>query len=105
MAKKKDSLSAAMEAGDLLAEAERRYRIIAELLDPARPLGEGERGLTGTEVKALSIEADRLMHKIVALRAEKAVDAAKADAGHEGVQSQQYGKVVALDADRFRRSS
>lgn len=98
-------LISAMEAGDVLAEAERRYEIIAEMMDPRRELGENERPLTGTEVKALSIEADRLMHKIVGLRAEKAADDAKKSADDQSVAGPQFGKVVALDADRFRRSS
>jgi len=98
-------LISAMEAGDVLAEAERRYEIIAEMMDPRRELGENERPLTGTEVKALSIEADRLMHKIVGLRAEKVADAAKRSTDGQPANGPQFGKVVALDADRFRRSS
>lgn len=99
-------LVSAMEAGDVLAEAERRYEIIAEMMDPRRELGENERPLTGTEVKALSIEADRLMHKIVGLRAEKAADAKKVEAAEAApVDQAQLGKVVAFNADRFRRSS
>lgn len=93
-------LTDAMEAGDLLVEAERRYRIVADFMDPDRVRADNERPLTGTEVKALSIEADRLMHKIVALRAEKAADAKKADPAEA-----MTGKVVAFDANRFRRSS
>ena len=103
MAEETHDLISAMQAGDVLAEAERRYEIIADLMDPRRELGKNERPLTGTEVKALSIEADRLMHKIVALRAEKkAADAGKADSGDA---KSKLGKVVAFDADRFRRSS
>lgn len=100
-------LVSAMEAGDLLAEAERRYEIIAEMMDPRRELREDERPLTGTEVKALSIEADRLMHKIVALRAERAADAKTAEQSAAGSaeNADKLGKVVAFDADRFRRSS
>ena len=92
----------AMEAGDVLAEAERRYLIIAEMMDPRRELREDERPLTGTEVKALSIEADRLMHKIVTLRVER-VAAAEKEAAAASDESQ-HGKVVAFNADRFRRS-
>lgn len=102
MATYDESLVAAMEAGDVLVEAERRYKIIANVMDPARELAENERPLTGTEIKALSIEADRLMHKIVALRAEKAADAKKA--GGEGSADPEFGKVVPFDADRFRKS-
>ena len=94
-----NDLILAMEAGDVLAEAERRYTIIAQMMDPTRDLRENERGLTGTEVKALSIEADRLMHKIVALRAEREADAKKVD------PDEALGKVVAFDANRYRRTS
>ena len=96
-------LISAMEAGDVLAEAMRRYEIIAALMDPKRELREGERPLTGTEVKALSIEADRLMHKIVSLRAEKAADDRKKSGTAPGDDS--LGKVVAFDAGRYRKSS
>lgn len=102
-----NDLTSAMQAGDVLAEAERRYEIIAEMLDPRREMREGERFLTGTEVKALSIEADRLMLKIVALRAEKAVAAKAADeaADEAGTgDAAKLGKVVAFDAGRFRKS-
>ena len=100
-------LVSAMQAGDVLAEAERRYEIIAEMLDPRRELREDERPITGTEVKALSIEADRLMHKIVSLRAEKVADAKKAAAGGEesaAKDAEKLGKVVEFDAGRFRKS-
>jgi hypothetical protein len=98
-------LTSAMQAGDVLAEAERRYEIIAHMLDPQRELRESERGLTGTEVKALSIEADRLMLKIVALRAEKAAEAKAADDAENATgDANKYGKVVAFNADRFRKS-
>lgn len=99
------SLMAAMVAGDLLAEAERRYQIVADMMDPGRELREYERSATGTEIKALSIEADRLIHKIVSLRAEKSaaagVLAAQADPSGDG---EKLGKVVAFDATRFRKS-
>jgi len=90
----------AMEAGDVLTEAERRYRIIASMMDPQRPRAEGERPPTGTEIKALSIEADRLMHKIVTLRAER-----EADAENAASPIAELGKVVAFDAARFRLAS
>ena len=96
------SLEDAMRSGDVLAEAERRYAIIARLLDPDAPLPEGARGLTGTEVKALSLEADRLIHKIVSLRAEKDADAAKKSGGKKSDPA--LGKVVTFDADRYRKS-
>lgn len=99
-----NTLTTAMQAGDVLAEAERRYEIIAAMLDPRRDLREGERGLTGTEVKALSIEADRLMHKIVALRAEKEAAAKVATESAETGDADKLGKVVAFNADRFRKS-
>lgn len=97
-----DSLVSAMEAGDVLAEAERRYVIIAGMMDPRRELSENERPLTGTEMKALSIEADRLMHKIVALRAEKVADEEKQSGGV--AEGHEFGKVVPFDAGRYRKS-
>ena len=101
-------LTSAMQAGDVLAEAERRYEIVANMLDPQRELRENERGLTGTEVKALSLEADRLMLKIVALRAEKEATAkAAAEAADDEAtngDAAKLGKVVAFNADRFRKS-
>lgn len=91
------SLTEAMESGDVLAEAERRYRLIASMMEGEPP--EGGRGLTGTEMKALSIEADRLIDKIVALRAEQKSDSAKRRADDDRI-----GKVVQFDASRFRKS-
>lgn len=102
--KDRSGLVAAMESGDALAEAERRYEIIAQMLDPSRKLAESERPLTGTEVKALSLEADRLMDKILALRAEKAADRATDKAASASADADKLGKVVALDANRFRKS-
>jgi hypothetical protein len=98
-------LISAMEAGDVLAEAERRYEIIAEMLDPRRELREDERPITGTEVKALSIEADRLIHKIVSLRAERAAAAGGDGAGKKKTKKDdRLGKVVEFDAGRFSKS-
>ena len=104
MAEVCNELVAAMKSGDVLVEAERRYTIIAQLMDPSRELREGERGLTGTEVKALSIEADRLMHKIVALRAERKADAAKVGNDDAVGDESKFGKVVQFDAGRFRKN-
>lgn len=67
----KDAMIAAMLAGDLLAEAELRYKVIAAVLEPSRRPDENARRLNGREVKALSLEADRLMQKIAFLRAER----------------------------------
>lgn len=103
MSKDTSDLMEAMLAGDLLAEAERRYEIIAGFLDPMRELSERERPPTGTEIKALSIEADRLIHKIIALRAEKAATKRVAEKQVTG-DGDKYGKVVAFDVDRFRKS-
>ena len=105
MSEETRDLASAMAAGDLLAEAERRYEIIAAMLDPRREPREGERGLTGTEVKALSIEADRLMHKIVNLRAERKAAASIVAEKVGDDEADKLGKVVAFDADRFRKSS
>src|SRR5690606_35868760 len=96
-------LVSAMVAGDVLAEAERRYEIIAGMMDPCRELGENGRPLTGTEMQALSIEADRLMHKIVALRAEKAADDKKSQSAAVA-EGPEFGKVVPFDVDRYRKS-
>jgi hypothetical protein len=90
-------LVSAMEAGDVLAEAERRYEIVAEMLDPRRELAENERPITGTEVKALSIEADRLMEKIVRLRNAKKSDEKLAEAQSNVVS-------MKFDANRFAKS-
>lgn len=90
-------LISAMQAGDVLAEAERRYEIIAEMLDPRRELAEGERAITGTEVKALSIEADRLIEKIVRLRNAQKSDEALTEAQANVVS-------MKFDANRFRKS-
>lgn len=103
MSENPNGLTAAMLAGDVLAEAERRYEIVANMLDPRRELRENERGPTGTEIKALSIEADRLMLKIVALRAEKAA-AAEATEEVAAGDVDKLGKVVEFDAGRFRKS-
>lgn len=81
-------LLSAMKAGDVLAEAERRYELIA---------GAIEAGVPGTELKALSIEADKLIEKIGRLRAER-----EADAGREAAA--ESGRVVKFDAGRFRKS-
>lgn len=94
------NLVAAMQSGDVLAEAERRYELIAEMMDPSRALGENERPITGTEMKALSIEADRLIHKIVSLRSEQQAEAAKQGEGADP----RLGKVVEFDAGRFRKA-
>lgn len=108
MAEEVYDLISAMQAGDVLTEAERRYEIIAEMMDPRRELGENERPITGTEIKALSIEADRLMQKIVKLREEKKaaeeaapVSPASAD---QDMDAAKLGKVVAFDAGRYRKS-
>lgn len=108
MAKKDQTdgtLMDAMLAGDVLAEAERRYKIIAATLEPGRELRENERPPTGTEIKALSIEADRLIHKIVSLRAERAAAESLAAEKTATADGDKLGKVVAFDANRFRKSS
>lgn len=90
-------LVSAMEAGDELAEAQRRYELLALMLDPRRELAEDERPLTGTEAKALSIELDRLMGKILKLRDVEASDAALEEARSNVVP-------MKFDADRFSKS-
>lgn len=104
MPKQSAGLTGAMRSGDVLAEAERRYEIIAAVLEPGRVLADGERPPTGTEIKALSIEADRLMHKIVALRAERAAKADGTRKAEKSVDADKLGKVVKFDASRHRKS-
>ncbi len=97
-------LTDAMAAGDLLREAELRYEIIAEMLDPVRKLREHERPPTGTEIKALSIEADRLIQKIVALRAERNAATSKpGDSAEAKADQAKFGKVIEFDASRYRK--
>lgn len=83
---KYETLTAAMEAGDELAEAELRYRLLAEAFAAAPQLR-----------SQLNPQLERAKAEIVRLRAlEK-----KPDASEEKVSA---GKVVAFDADRFRKS-
>ncbi|WAB10567.1 terminase small subunit [Gordonia phage Ecliptus] len=81
-----DSLSAAMAAGDELAEAEIRYDLLAEAF------------LQKPQLRSqLNTQLERAKAEIVRLRAL----AKKPDASKEKVNA---GKVVAFDADRFRKS-
>jgi len=82
------SLNEAMVAKDDLAEAERRYELLAEAFE-ATP------NLRGNLNPAL----ERAKAEILRLRA---ADAAKPDAATAGEES---GKVVAIDPGRFRKSS
>ncbi|MGB6148441.1 hypothetical protein [Mycolicibacter algericus] len=76
-----DSLNAAMEAGDELAEAEIRYRLLAEVFVAVPNLRSN-----------LNPQLERCKAEILRLRAAKPT-AEKA-----------AGKVVAFDASRFKRS-
>lgn len=104
MTSEDSDLISAMLSGDLLKEAELRYEIVAKALDPGKTFAEGERAPTGTEIKALSIEADTLMRKIVALRAEKVAAARKTGAAPDQAAEQaKFGQVVQFDASRYRK--
>lgn len=78
-----DSLNAAMVAGDELAEAEIRYKLLAEVFE-AMPQLRGN----------LNGQIERCKAEILRLRAARPTASAKLD-----------GKVVAFDAGRFRKSS
>lgn len=83
---KYETLTAAMEAGDELAEAELRYQLLAEAFVEKPQLR-----------SQLNTQLERAKAEIVRLRAL----ADKPDASKEKVSA---GKVVAFDADRFRKS-
>lgn len=80
-----DSLNAAMAAGDELAEAEIRYRLLAEAFE-AKPQLRSQ----------LNTQVERAKAEIMRLRA-----LAKPVADSE---DKPLGKVVAFDAERFRKS-
>ena len=83
---KYETLTAAMEAGDELAEAELRYQLLAEAFVEKPQLR-----------SQLNTQLERAKAEIVRLRAL----ADKPDASKKKVSA---GKVVAFDADRFRKS-
>jgi hypothetical protein len=78
-----ESLNEAMVAGDLLAEAELRYQLLAEAFEKLPQLR-----------SQLNPQIERAKAEIVRLRAP---DAEVSDAGKSG-------KVVAFDGTRFRKS-
>lgn len=84
------TLTDAMLAGDELAEAVKRYRMLDETF---REAGARER-------KALSLELNALMEKITRLRANK--PATPATPAPEPDQDK-YGRVVPIDAARFQK--
>ena len=85
-----ETLTDAMEAGDALAEAVKRYRMLDEAFQKAAP----------REKKSLSVELGSLMDKIVHLRANRpSVPSVVALSGDEA----KFGKIVPLD-DRFNRA-
>lgn len=86
MAEKYVSLNAAMEAGDELAEAEIRYRMLAEAFEELPQLR-----------SQLNAQLERAKAEIVRLRA-----LAKPDAK---TKKSDPGNVVPFDADRFRSKS
>ncbi|UYL87833.1 hypothetical protein SEA_MALISHA_2 [Gordonia phage Malisha] len=83
---KYETLTAAMEAGDELAEAELRYQLLAEAFVEKPQLR-----------SQLNTQLERAKAEIVRLRAL----AKKPDSVKEKASA---GKVVAFDADRFRKS-
>lgn len=78
------SLNEAMAAKDGLAEAEIRYRLLAEVF-------EGEPKLRSQLNPALD-------------KAKAEVERLRAMTGKAGPETAASGKVVAFDADRFRKS-
>lgn len=81
------TLNEAMAANDELAEAEIRYRLLAEAFE-AKPQLRSQ----------LNTQIERAKAEIIRLRALKP----KPD---EVSTQQELGKVVAFDAERFRKSS
>ncbi|QSL99746.1 hypothetical protein SEA_CHEESETOUCH_2 [Gordonia phage CheeseTouch] len=81
-----DTLSAAMAAGDELAEAELRYDLLAEAFVEKPQLR-----------SQLNTQLERAKAEIVRLRA-------LADKPNASKEKASAGKVVAFDADRFRKS-
>ncbi|WP_125078049.1 hypothetical protein [Mycobacterium sp. P7213] len=77
-----DSLNAAMEAGDELAEARIRYRLLAETFEAMPSLRSN-----------LNPQLERAKAEIARLRAAAVTG-----------EKKPLGKVVAFDADRFRKS-
>lgn len=84
------SLSAAMDAKDALAEAEIRYRLLAETFEAMPQLRAN-----------LNPALERAKAEILGLRA---MAAAKPTSG-ESSDSPDTGKVVAFDAKRFQKST
>lgn len=82
------TLNGAMAADNLLAEAEIRYKLLAEAFEQMPQLR-----------SQLNTQLERAKAEIVRLRAL----AKKPDASKEKVNAGK-GKVVAFDADRFRKS-
>lgn len=87
--KKYASLNEAMAGGDALAEAEIRYRLLAEAFESQPQLR-----------SQLNTQLERAKAEIVQLRA---LAPAKADAGKSEAESS--GKVIAFDANRFQKPS
>ncbi len=78
-----------MAAGNLLAEAEIRYKLLAEAFEQMPQLR-----------SQLNPQIERAKAEIARLRAL----APKAAAGDAPASEEKGGKVVAFDADRFRKS-
>lgn len=89
MAEKYETLNEAMSADDELAEAEIRYRLLAEAFESMPQLR-----------SQLNTQVERAKAEILRLRALKPKPVTKPDdAGDEA----KFGQVVALDAARFRK--
>lgn len=86
MATKHESLVAAMEAGDELAEAEIRYRMLAEAFKELPQMR-----------SQLNAQLERAKAEIMRLRALSKKPG-------ESEAEKASGKVVAIDAGRFRKS-
>lgn len=85
-----ETLTDTMLAGDELAEAVKRYRMLDETF----------RDAPARERKSLSVELNALMEKITRLRANK-----PATPVAPPVNDGRLGQVVALDASRFRKEA
>lgn len=83
---KYESLNAAMDAGDELAEAEIRYRLLAEAFTDAPQLR-----------SQLATSIERAKAEIVRLRALAPKDS-------DSTVEVESGNVVTFDANRFRKS-
>lgn len=85
------TLNGAMAANNLLAEAEIRYRLLAEAFEQMPQLR-----------SQLNPQIERAKAEIAQLRA--LAPKAAEGAGSASASDEKGGKIVAFDADRFRKS-